>query len=119
MGWFSSGHLGVDVEIGFISLLDHWCSEYCGTVINPLPVDEQIRGGIVQGQGAALWEEWVDDRDGQMLNANLANYLVPMAAELPDMRCGHARRRRDGERQDGDACPRVAGGIRPQGHGEP
>ena len=58
-------------------------------MINPLLVDEQIRGGIVQGLGGALFEECVYDRDGQMLNANMADYLVPMAAELPDMKCGH------------------------------
>ena len=85
-----ASYLEVDVETGFISLLDHWCIEDCGTVINPLLVDEQIRGGIVQGLGAALWEQCLYDRDGQMLNANMADYLVPMAAELPDMRCGHA-----------------------------
>ena len=82
--------LEVDVETGFITLLDHWCIEDCGTVINPLLVDEQIRGGIVQGLGGALWEECVYDREGQMRNANMADYLVPMAAELPDMYCGHA-----------------------------
>ena len=84
-----ASYLEVDVETGFISLLDHWCIEDCGTVINPQLVDEQIRGGIVQGLGAALWEECVYDSDGQMLNATMADYLVPMAAELPDMRCGH------------------------------
>ena len=84
-----SSYLEVDVETGFISLLDHWCIEDCGTVINPQLVDEQIRGGIVQGLGGALWEQCVYDSDGQMLNATMADYLVPMAAELPDMRCGH------------------------------
>ena len=84
-----ASYLEVDVETGFISLLDHWCIEDCGTVINPQLVDEQIRGGIVQGLGGALWEQCIYDGDGQMLNANMADYLVPMAAELPDMRCGH------------------------------
>ena len=84
-----ASYLEVDVETGFISLLDHWCIEDCGTVINPQLVDEQIRGGIVQGLGGALWEQCVYDSDGQMLNATMADYLVPMAAELPDMRCGH------------------------------
>ena len=84
-----ASYLEVDVETGFISLLDHWCIEDCGTVINPQLVDEQIRGGIVQGLGGALWEQCVYDGDGQMLNATMADYLVPMAAELPDMRCGH------------------------------
>ena len=85
-----ASYLEVDVETGFITLLKHWCIEDCGTVINPLLVDEQIRGGIVQGIGGALWEECVYDDRGQMRNANMADYLVPMAAELPDMECGHA-----------------------------
>ena len=84
-----ASYLEVDTETGFITLLKHWCIEDCGTVINPLLVDEQIRGGVVQGLGAALWEECVYDDEGQMLNANMADYLVPMAAELPDIVCGH------------------------------
>ena len=84
-----ASYLEVDTETGFITLLRHWCIEDCGTVINPLLVDEQIRGGVVQGLGAALWEECVYDDEGQMLNANMADYLVPMAAELPDIVCGH------------------------------
>ena len=82
--------LEVDVETGFITLLDHWCIEDCGTVINPLLVDEQIRGGVVQGIGGALWEECAYDDAGQILNANMADYLTPMAVELPDIECGHA-----------------------------
>lgn len=85
-----ASYLEVDVETGFVTLLNHWCIEDCGTVINPLLVDEQIRGGVVQGIGGALWEECVYDGAGQMLNANMADYLVPMAAELPDIECGHA-----------------------------
>lgn len=85
-----ASYLEVDTDTGFIRLLRHWCIEDCGTVINPLLVDEQIRGGVVQGLGGALWEECLYDADGQMLNANMADYLVPMAAELPDIDCGHA-----------------------------
>ncbi|MEC7489010.1 MAG: xanthine dehydrogenase family protein molybdopterin-binding subunit [Pseudomonadota bacterium] len=85
-----ASYLEIDVETGFINLLDHWCIEDCGTIINPLLVDEQIRGGVVQGLGGALWVECLYDENGQMLNANLADYLVPMAAELPDIECGHA-----------------------------
>src|SRR3954447_4086654 len=48
--------LEVDTDTGFIKLLKHWCVEDCGTVINPQLVDEQVRGGIVQGLGAALFE---------------------------------------------------------------
>jgi carbon-monoxide dehydrogenase large subunit len=85
-----ASYLEVDTDTGFITLLNHWCVEDCGTVINPLLVDEQIRGGVVQGLGGALWEECLYDSEGQMLNANMADYLVPMAAELPDIVCGHA-----------------------------
>jgi carbon-monoxide dehydrogenase large subunit len=52
-------------------------------------VDEQIRGGIVQGIGAALFEHCLYDERGQLLNGNMADYLVPMAAEMPDIECGH------------------------------
>jgi carbon-monoxide dehydrogenase large subunit len=58
-------------------------------VINPQLVDEQVRGGIVQGIGAALFEECLYDERGQMLNGNMADYLVPMAVEMPDMEVGH------------------------------
>jgi carbon-monoxide dehydrogenase large subunit len=63
--------------------------EDSGTVINPLLVDEQLRGGIVQGIGAALYEECLYDPDGQLLNGNMADYLVPMAGEMPDIVCTH------------------------------
>jgi CO/xanthine dehydrogenase Mo-binding subunit len=79
----------VDTETGFVRLLKHWCVEDCGTVINPMLVDEQIRGGIVQGIGAALWEQCLYDENGQLLNGNLADYLVPMAGELPDIVVAH------------------------------
>jgi carbon-monoxide dehydrogenase large subunit len=58
-------------------------------VINPMLVDEQIRDGVVQGIGAALYEECLYDAQGQMLNASMADYLVPMSAEMPDIVCGH------------------------------
>jgi len=81
--------LEVDTDTGFIQLLKHWCVEDCGTVINPQLVDEQVRGGIVQGLGAALFEHCLYDERGQMLNGNMADYLVPMAAEMPDIEVGH------------------------------
>jgi carbon-monoxide dehydrogenase large subunit len=81
--------LEVDIESGFVTLLKHWCVEDCGTVINPQLVDEQIRGGVVQGLGAALFEHCLYDERGQLLNGNMADYLVPMAAEMPDIEIGH------------------------------
>jgi carbon-monoxide dehydrogenase large subunit len=81
--------LEVDVDSGFVTLLKHWCVEDCGTVINPQLVDEQIRGGVVQGIGGALFEHCLYDQRGQLLNGNMADYLVPMAAEMPDIEVGH------------------------------
>jgi aerobic carbon-monoxide dehydrogenase large subunit len=95
-GWpfaFTNGvqasYLEVDTDTGFITLLKHWCVEDCGTVINPQLVDEQVRGGIVQGIGAALFEHCRYDERGQLLNGNMADYLVPMAGEMPDIEVGH------------------------------
>ena len=95
-GWpfaFTNGiqasYLEVDTDTGFVKLLKHWCVEDCGTIINPQLVDEQIRGGVVQGIGAALFEQCLYDERGQMLNGTMADYLVPMAMEMPDIECGH------------------------------
>jgi len=82
-------HLEVDVETGFIKLLKHFVVEDCGRIINPMLVDEQMRGGVVQGLGAALFEECRYGDTGQLLNGSLADYLVPMAMEMPDIVIDH------------------------------
>jgi len=82
-------HVEVDPDTGLISLLRHAVAHECGRVVNPLLVDEQIRGGVVQGLGAALFEECLYSEEGQLLNATLADYLVPMAAEMPDIEVIH------------------------------
>ena len=82
-------HLEVDVDTGFVRLLGHWAVEDCGRIINPRLVDEQVRGAIVQGIGAALFEHCVYDEAGQLLTGTMADYLVPMAAEMPDIVVGH------------------------------
>jgi carbon-monoxide dehydrogenase large subunit len=84
-----ASYLEVDTDSGFVTLLKHWCIEDCGTVINPQLVDEQIRGGVVQGIGGALFEHCRYDERGQLLNGNMADYLVPMAMEMPDIDVGH------------------------------
>lgn len=86
-----ASYVEVDTETGFVKLLKHWCVEDCGTIINPMLVDEQIRGGIVQGIGGALFEECMYSEDGQLLNGSMADYLVPMAGEMPDMVIGHVQ----------------------------
>jgi carbon-monoxide dehydrogenase large subunit len=79
----------VDTDTGFVKLLKHWCVEDSGTVINPMLVDEQLRGGVVQGIGAALYEECLYSPEGQLLNGSMADYLVPMSGEMPDIICAH------------------------------
>ena len=56
-------------------------------------MDDKDRGGVVQGIGGALYEECIYNNEGQLLNGNLADYLVPMAAELPDIIVGHVESR--------------------------
>ncbi len=82
-------HLELDVETGFVKILKMWVVEDCGRVINPLLVDEQIRGGVVQGLGAAFFEECTYGDSGQLTNGSLADYLVPMAVEMPDIVVAH------------------------------
>ncbi len=86
-----ASYVEVDPDTGMTRLLKHWCVEDCGTIINPMLVDEQIRGGIVQGIGAALFEECLYGEDGRMLNSSMADYLVPMSGEMPDIICGHVQ----------------------------
>jgi len=84
-------HVEVDVDTGFVRLLKHWAVEDCGRVINPMLVDEQMRGAIVQGIGGALFEECLYDTDGTLRNGNMADYLVPMAGEMPDIVVSHVQ----------------------------
>ena len=84
-------HVEVDTDTGFVKLLKHWAVEDCGRVINPMLVDEQMRGAIVQGIGGALFEECLYDDAGALCNGNMADYLVPMAAEMPDIVVGHVQ----------------------------
>jgi carbon-monoxide dehydrogenase large subunit len=84
-----ASHVEVDCETGFIRVLCQWAVDDCGRVINPLLVDEQVRGGIVQGIGAVLYEECIYSEDANLLNGTMADYLVPMANEMPDIVVAH------------------------------
>ena len=84
-----ASYVEVDVDTGVVKLLRHWAVEDCGRVLNPMLVDEQMRGAIVQGIGGALYEECLYDEHGQLRNGSLADYLVPMAAEMPDIVVAH------------------------------
>jgi carbon-monoxide dehydrogenase large subunit len=92
-GIFTNGtqaaYLEVDLETGQVRLLKHWVVDDCGVAVNPLLVDEQLRGGVVQGIGHALFESCIYSLEGQLANGSLIDYLVPMAAEMPDIEIGH------------------------------
>jgi aerobic carbon-monoxide dehydrogenase large subunit len=81
--------VAVDPETGAIELLDFAVAEDCGTMVNPMLVEGQIRGGVVQGIGTALHEQIPYDAQGQPLAATLLDYHMPGAHELPSIRIGH------------------------------
>ena len=81
--------VAVDAETGAIELLDFAVAEDCGTMINPMLVEGQICGGVVQGIGTALCEEIRYDPHGQPLAATFLDYHMPGAHELPTIRIGH------------------------------
>jgi carbon-monoxide dehydrogenase large subunit len=84
-------YVEVDPDTGFIRLLRHWVVEDCGRVINPQLADEQVRGGCVQGLGGALYEHCIYDEAGQLTNGTMADYLTPMAPEMPDIDVAHVQ----------------------------
>ena len=73
----------VDLDTGEVRAVRHVAVDDCGTVLNPLLVEGQQHGGIASGIGQALYEEVRYDVDGNPLTANLADYGIPTAAELP------------------------------------
>jgi carbon-monoxide dehydrogenase large subunit len=81
--------VAVDPETGAVELLDFAVAEDCGTMVNPMIVEGQIRGGVAQGIGTALYEQIPYDEAGQPLAASLLDYHLPGAFELPPIRIGH------------------------------
>jgi carbon-monoxide dehydrogenase large subunit len=78
----------VDMETGDTRVVKYVAVDDVGTVINPLVVDGQIHGGVVQGIAEALYEEGVYGDDGTLLTGSLTNYLVPAATEVPEIIVG-------------------------------
>ena len=79
----------VDTQTGVAAIEDYVIVEDGGTLVNPMIVDGQVIGGLAQGIGTALYEEMPFDGDGQPLAATLADYLLPGAGEVPDVRLDH------------------------------
>ncbi len=75
----------IDGETGLVDLKRFVAVDDCGNQINPLIVEGQIHGGIVQGIAQALWEEARYDESGSLRTASLTDYLVPSAVEAPHM----------------------------------
>ena len=84
-----ASYVELDAETGAIKVLGAWAVDDCGRMINPLLVGEQVRGAIVQGIGAVLYEECAYSEDGSFINGTMADYLVPMAVEMPDIVVDH------------------------------
>jgi carbon-monoxide dehydrogenase large subunit len=72
----------IDGETGDVRLVRYVAVDDCGNVINPLLVDGQVHGGIVQSVGQALFEEAVYDEQGQLITGELMDYALPRAADM-------------------------------------
>jgi carbon-monoxide dehydrogenase large subunit len=75
----------VDSDTGHVVLKRYVAVDDCGPQINPVIVEGQVHGGVVQGIGQALWEECVYDENGQLLTGSLTDYAIPRADLLPDI----------------------------------
>jgi aerobic carbon-monoxide dehydrogenase large subunit len=79
----------IDPETLMLQILKYVIVHDCGTVINPLILAGQIHGGVAQGIGNAFYEQLVFDDEGQLLNAALADYLLPTSLDVPRMEVAH------------------------------
>ena len=75
----------VDASTGQIELQQYVAVDDCGVQINPMIVEGQVHGGVVQGTGPVLWEGAVYDEDGQLLTGSLLDYAMPRADNFPDI----------------------------------
>jgi carbon-monoxide dehydrogenase large subunit len=79
----------VDTETGAVDVLDYVAVDDCGVQVNPMIVNGQVHGGVVQGIAQALFEEAVYDEDGNLRTATLADYLMPAASDVPPITTDH------------------------------
>ena len=66
-----------------VEIKGYWIADDCGTRLNPANVEGMTQGGVAQGVGAALLEEYVYDDDGQLLTSTFMDYLLPTIYEVP------------------------------------
>jgi aerobic carbon-monoxide dehydrogenase large subunit len=99
----------VDADSGAFEIKRWVTSEDVGNVINPLIVDGQMQGAIVQGLSNAMFEEFIYDDQGQQLSADFENYKMANAADMPDIQVTYAP----------TPCPHTPLGTRGIGEGRP
>ena len=75
----------VDPQTGHVDLQQYYAVDDCGVQINPMIVEGQVHGGVVQGVGPVLWEGAVYDDDGQLLTGSMLDYALPRADLLPEI----------------------------------
>ncbi len=75
----------VDADTGQVELTGYTALDDCGPQINPVIVEGQVHGGIVQGVGQALWEGAVYDESGQLVTGSMLDYALPRADGLPEL----------------------------------
>ncbi|MFV1999009.1 MAG: xanthine dehydrogenase family protein molybdopterin-binding subunit [Acidimicrobiia bacterium] len=88
----SAAHMAlveIDPETGHVQVGDYFVVEDCGMMINPTIVEGQITGGVAQGIGSALFEEFIYDDDGQLLTTTMMDYLMPTASDVPPIHIRH------------------------------
>ena len=85
-GQGNAAHVTVDPKLGHVELIDYVVVADCGRIINPLTVNGQTVGSVVQGLGGAMMEHLVYDEHGQLLTGSLADYLIPTASDFPSIR---------------------------------
>jgi carbon-monoxide dehydrogenase large subunit len=81
-----AAHVAIDDRTGHVEVLDYVAVEDVGRAINPAIVHGQALGALVQGLGGVFLDHLIYDEDAQLLNASLADYLVPTATDFPNVR---------------------------------
>src|ERR1700719_2243835 len=79
-------HVAVDPRTGHVEILDYLVVDDVGRIVNPLTLHGQVIGAAVQGCGSVFGEHLAYDAQGQLLVASLADYLVPLATDYPNLR---------------------------------
>lgn len=79
----------VDEETGMVDLTGYWVVNDCGLMVNPLVVEGQIHGGLVQSMGPALFEQMVYDDEAQLITGSFMDYAMPKADSFPWFEVSH------------------------------